>query len=65
MAADFGNLGLTVVSINQDFTSFTVPAGGSANSGTINGTLAAGAVSAIQLILLQSVDLINSQLTVS
>ena len=65
MEADFGTLGLTIVSINRDFTSFTIPAAGSANSGSINGTLAAGAVSTIQLLLLPTIDLLNSEMTVS
>ena len=65
MTANLGNLGLTIISFDQDFGSFVVPASGTANSGNVNVTLTLGPLTLVELLLLPQLDLISSEVTVS
>lgn len=65
MTANLGNLDLTIITFDQDFGSFTVPASGTANSGNVNVTLTLGPLTLVELLLLPQLDLISSEVTVS
>ncbi|THH11006.1 hypothetical protein EW145_g948 [Phellinidium pouzarii] len=66
MSAVIGILGNPILSFDQAFPSFVVPASGTANSGTIpNATLTEGALSLLQIILLPDLDIINADMTLS
>lgn len=64
MTAGVGILGIPILSFDQAFPSFVVPASGTANSGTIpNATLTEGTLSLLQIILLPAMDLVNASIT--
>ncbi|KAI5121391.1 hypothetical protein M0805_003163 [Coniferiporia weirii] len=66
MSATVGILGNTILSFDQTFDSFVVPASGTANSGIVsNVTLTEGPLSLIQIILLPALDIINAAVTVN
>ena len=63
--AKIGVLGIPILSFDHNFgSSFVVPASGTANSGNItNVTLTEGVLSAVQIILLPSLDVIGADIT--
>lgn len=65
MTADLGTLGVTLLSFDQNFSSFVVPASGTANSGNIpNTTLALGPLAIAEFLLLRNIDIIKALVTV-
>lgn len=65
MSAKFGILGLPILSFDQPFDSFVVPALGTANSGTIpNVTLNEGVLSTLQIVLLPALDIIEADVSI-
>lgn len=60
-----GVAGVVDASFNQSFTSFIIPAFGSANSGTFpDVTLPLGALAALAIIPLQELDILNADVSV-
>lgn len=65
MNAQLGVLGLIpILSFDHTFNNFVIPAGGTANSGTIsNVTLTVGVLSTVEILLLPELDVLEADIT--